>query len=161
MVEKINFYTVTLNDTNSVGTYEFVFQAFRNNADFGSGLVSSFVLSISDPQTGTPIPCSIDQGTTYAPTSTSTTSIGFTNPGMCSEVYIGIDKSWYPGPIVSNSGYVTFADGSNTYYPADWLFPGSAAGPPPPTGVSPTQYPNGTVAPYAGLNVESASVLYR
>ena len=52
LVQKTNTYTITLNQTNQAGTYEFNFQVFRSNANYGGGLVSNFVLSITDPQTG-------------------------------------------------------------------------------------------------------------
>ncbi|HWE49943.1 MAG TPA: hypothetical protein VG273_09150 [Bryobacteraceae bacterium] len=157
-----NYYTVTLNAPNAAGTYQFDFEVFRTNADFGSGLVSNFVLSITDPQTGDPALCSVVQSPpeTY-PDSRSMTSVAFTRPGYCSEVFVGIDGGWFPPPSVTNTGYVTFTDGSNPYLPESWFYNGSPAGnTPPASNVVPTIYPNGKAADAAGLNVISASELF-
>jgi len=157
-----NYYTVTLNSTNAAGTWQFNFEVFRTNADFGNGLVSNFVLSITDPATGNPAPCSVVQSQPGVyPASTSLTTVSFTKPGYCSEVFIGIDGSWFPPPVVTNTGYLTFTVGSNPYLPQSWFYNGSPAGnTPPASNVVPTTYPNGRTAAAAGFNVISASELY-
>ncbi len=162
VVQLSNFYTVTLNSPNAAGTWQFNFQAFRTTSNFGNGLVSSFVLSITDPETGAPAPCSVVQTPLNAfPASMSLTGVAFTRSGYCSEVFVGIDLSWYPEPVVTNTGYITFADASNTYFPESWFYNGSPAGNAPPTSnVVPTTYPNGRTASMAGFNIVSASEIY-
>lgn len=157
-----NFYTVTLNSTNAAGTYQFNFEVFRTNADFGNGPVSNFVLSVTDPVTGDPAPCSVVQSPPGVyPASMSLTNVSFTKPGYCSEVFAGIDVSWFPPPVVTNTGYLTFTVGSNPYLPQSWFYDGSPAGnTPPASNVVPTTYPNGKTAAAAGFNVLSASELF-
>jgi hypothetical protein len=160
--QSTNFYAVTLNAPNAAGTWQFKFRVFRTSADPGTGLVSNFVLSVTDPETGQPAPCSVVQvpGDAYPP-SRSITSVSFTLPGYCSEVFVGIDLSWYPLPLVTNTGYVAFASASNGLIPPSWLYDGSPASlSPPASNVVPTTYPNGQTAQNAGFNVLSASELY-